>query len=92
VAPEPSPHVLMLMRSIIVHDDMQRDIAGERLVEGAQELEEFLMPMSLLAVTDHLTLQGLQRGEERRCAIALVVMRHGPATAFLERQARLCPI
>jgi len=82
----------MLMRSIIVHDDMQRDIAGERLVEGAQELEEFLMPMSLLAVTDHLTLQGLQRGEARGGAVPLVVLGQSPPPTLCGRQARLGPI
>ncbi len=48
VALEPGPHVLVRMRPIIVHDDMQRDIARELLVEGAQELEEFLMPVPLI--------------------------------------------
>jgi len=78
MAREPRPHVLVLMCAIIVHDDMQRDVPGKRLVEDAQELEEFLMPMPLIAVTDHLTLQGLQRGEERGGAVPLVVMGQSP--------------
>ncbi len=82
----------MLMRSIIVYDDMQRDIAGERPIEGAQELEEFLVPMPLKALTDHLPLLGIERGKERRGTIALAGMGHGPAPSLLERQAGLRPI
>ena len=62
---------------------MQGDIARERLVESAQELEEFLMPMSLISLADHLALQSLQSGEKCGCAVALVVMGHGPAKRLL---------
>ena len=77
----------------IVHDNMQRDIARERFVESAQELEEFLVPMSLISLADYLALQSLQSGEKCGRAVALVVMGHGPAKRLpLERQAGLRPI
>ena len=61
MALQPSSHLGMLMGSVIIHDKMKGNLPGELLVEGAQELEKLLMPMAFIALTDHLSLQGLQR-------------------------------
>src|SRR3984893_15471204 len=45
--------------------------------------------MSLIALSDHLSLQDFQSGEQRGRSVALIVMRHGSATALFQRQARL---
>ena len=47
------------------------------------------MPMAFITLADDLALQNFQRGKERGCAIAFVVMSHGAATSFLQRQAGL---
>ena len=46
---QPVPNVVVLMSSIVVHDQMQRYLARELLVQGTQEAEEFLMSMALIA-------------------------------------------
>ena len=48
---------------IAVRYKMQRDLAWEPGVNRAQKLEEFLMPMPLIALANHLPLQYLQSGE-----------------------------
>ena len=63
VAFQPGTNVFMLMRPIVVHDQMQRHLARELLVERTQETEEFLMSVSLIALAHHLSLQNLQRSE-----------------------------
>src|ERR1700676_461259 len=80
------------MSSIVVHDQMQRHLARELLVQRTQEAEKLLMSMALIALSDHLSLQGVQRRESSCSSIAFVVMGHGSATAFFERQAGLGPI
>src|SRR5271155_4112966 len=43
----------------------------------------------LHAAPEHRAVQHIEGGEQGGCAVALVVMGHGPALAGLERQARL---
>jgi hypothetical protein len=47
------------------------------------------MPVSLVTLPHHPSLKDLQGREQRRSAVALIVMRHGSATALLQRQTRL---
>ena len=53
---------------------MQGEVGRERTVETPQELQEFLMSMTPVALADDLAGQHVQRGEQRRRAVALVVM------------------
>src|SRR5687768_1736749 len=89
---QPSPHIGMFVSSIIINDEMKWDLTWKLLIEGAEEAEELLMPMPLIALADHLALQHLQRGEQSRGAVPLVIVGHGPTTSFFEGQAWLCPI
>src|SRR5215831_6148640 len=59
------------------------------LIDEAEELEPFLVTVPFLAQTEHLTISGIQGGEQGRRAIALVIMRHSLATSGFERQAGL---
>ena len=43
-------------------------------VNPLQEVEEFGGPVTLVAMTDHRTSGNVERGEQRRCAIADVGM------------------
>ena len=47
------------------------------------------MPVALHAVADDLAVEHVERGEQRRRAVALVVVGHRPAAARLHRQPRL---
>ena len=51
--------------------------------------QPFLVPVALHVFAQYLTSQHVQRGKERRGSVALVVVGHRWAAAFLQRQARL---
>ena len=47
------------------------------------------MSMPCIALTDNPALQNLQGGEQGRRSVALVIVRHGPATPLFQRQTGL---
>ena len=53
---QPRLHLGMLVRPVVVYDQMQGNIAGELGVDAAQESQELLMAMPLVAFTDDLAL------------------------------------
>ena len=66
------------------------DLAGrDGALDGVEEADELLMAMLLHAAPDHGSVEHVERGEQRRRAVAFVVVGHGPAFAGLERQAGL---
>ena len=64
----------MLVAAVVVQDDVQREVARERAVETPQELEEFLVRMTPVAFADDRAGQHVQRREQRRRAVARVVV------------------
>src|ERR1700676_4170104 len=57
---QPGLHVGMLVRAVVVHDEMQRHLAGKLLVQPPEEPDELLVAMSLMALSDDTPLQHLQ--------------------------------
>ena len=51
-------------------------------VDLVEEADEFLMPMARHALADDLAVEHVERGEQRRCAVPLVVMRIVPQRPF----------
>ena len=62
---------------------------GRGVVEQAQKLEPFLMPMLFLTESVVLAVGGIKGREQSRGAVALVVVGHGLAASPLEGQAGL---
>ena len=58
-------------------------------LDGIQEADELLMPMTLHAAPDHLAVEDVEGGEQCGGAVPLVIMCHRPAAPRLDRQARL---
>ena len=75
---QPGPHGRMFMRAVVVQNEVEVEARGERAVELAKKLQELLMPMPAVALADDLPGQHVQRGEQGRCPVALVVMRECP--------------
>ena len=67
---------------------MLRDLT----VETLEETEKLLVALPAHALRDHRALQHVQRSEQRRRPVALVVVGHRSRAAALERQARLGPV
>ena len=89
MALEPGTDLRVLVGGVVVEDDVD-DLAGRHLgLDGVEEADELLMPVALHAAADDLALEHVERGEQGRRAVALVVVGHGAAAALLQRQAGL---
>ena len=58
-------------------------------LDGVEEADELLMPVALHVAADDGAVEHVEGGEQRRRAVALVVVRHGAGAALLHRQSRL---
>ena len=56
---------------------------------GFQKADELLMAMTMDVAAHHRAVEHVERGEQGRRAVSLVVMGHGPGVALLQRQPRL---
>ena len=65
---------------------------GDLLLDDIEEANELLMAMALHVAADHRAVEDVHRGEQRRRAVALIVMRHGSGAALLQRQSGLCAV
>ena len=86
---EPGFNGGMLVRSIVVADEVQVFVFRCFPVDLAQELQPFGVAMTLLALTDHGDVEGIERGKERRRAMTFVVMGHRRGASLLQRQTGL---
>src|SRR3984957_13008258 len=79
----------MLMGGVVVEDDVNYLASRNLDLDGIQETNELLMTMALHVATDDSAVEDVQRGEQGRGAVALVIVRHGAEPTLLQRQARL---
>ena len=85
VAGEPLTHLRMLVGGVIVEDDVH-DLSGRHLRRNSiQEADELLVTMALHATADDLAFEHVKSGEQRCCAVALVVVGHRSGAALLHR-------
>src|SRR6202521_6208072 len=54
---EPSPHLGMLVRGIVVDDEMEVPVRRGLAIDVVEKADELLMPMTGHALADHLALQ-----------------------------------
>src|SRR4029453_3272774 len=86
---EPSAHLGMLMRGVIVEDHVDH-LAGRHLaLDRVQEADELLVAVARHAAADHPAVEDVERGEQGGGAVALVVVRPGAGFAGLQWQAGL---
>ena len=86
---EPSFDLRMFVGGVIVDDGFDHFADGHRALNLVEKANELLVPVLLHAAADHAAVEHVERREQRRCAVALVVMRHGAAASRLQRQPRL---
>ena len=92
IAFEPSSHLGMLVGGVIVDDGVDRLTRGDLLLDDIEEANEFLMAMALHVPADHRAVEDVHRGEQRRRAVPLIVVCHGPGATLLQRQSGLCAV
>jgi hypothetical protein len=71
---EPCLYCGMLMRSIVVHDDMDVKLGWHNSIDMLQELEELAVPMPGQTALDDFAAQSVERGKDRSCSVAPIVM------------------
>ena len=87
---QPCQHLGVLVRGIVVENDVEQFARRHLGLDGVEEADELLVPVALHAVADDPALQHVQGGANRVVVpFPLVVVRHGAVAAFLPRQARL---
>ena len=92
VSVEPLTHLRMLVGGVVVEDHVH-DLSGRHLrLDGVEEADELLVTMALHASANDLAFEYIESGEQRRCAMAFVVVGHRPGAALLHRQAGLSAV
>src|SRR4051812_32535654 len=71
---KPAPYRRRLVGSIVVEDQVQIELCRRGLVDPAQEADELDGAVLEHALADPLAAQDVERGEEGRGAVALVVV------------------
>jgi hypothetical protein len=82
----------MLVRGIIIEHCVD-PLAGWHLtLDGTEETDEFEVAMALHATADHRAVEHAKCGEQGGSAVPLVIVGHGLAAAWLDRQTRLAVV
>ena len=79
----------MLMRGVIVDDQMHFALGRGLAVDGVEKADELLMPVAAHALADDLAVEDVERGEQSGRAGPLIIMSRRAAAAALHRQPRL---
>lgn len=83
VSGEPFLDLVLLMRSVIVEDHMDRLVSGYFAVDPIEEADKLLMTLHVLPYDG--SVEHVERGKQRGRAMALVVVGQGSGAAFLHR-------
>ena len=86
---QPLSDLGMLVRRVVITDQMQILVLGRLAVNLAQETEPFDMAVTLGVTGNHGTIQRAHRREQRSRAVAFVVVGHRFPPSLLERQTGL---
>ena len=82
----------MLVGGVVVDDGVDRLSRRDLFLDDIEEANEFLMAMALHVAADDRAVEDVHRGEQRRRAVPLIVVRHGSGATLLQRQSGLCAV
>lgn len=88
-ARQPGFHARMLVRAVVVHDEMNIHACRDLGLDPAQEGQELLMPVTRLAVGEYVAAEDIEGRKERSRAMALVVVRDSLGITQPQRKHRL---
>ena len=89
---EPFHDLGVPVSGIIVDNGVDRLVLRNVGLDGVQEADELLMPVSLHAPPDDLAFENVEGGKQCGRAVAFIVVGHRPGAPSLQRQSGLCPI
>ncbi len=61
---QPGPHVRVVVRGVVVEDQMHLQALGNLTIDRAQELQKLHVPVTRQALSDHRAGQDIERGEQ----------------------------
>src|SRR6185437_17126995 len=86
---KPALHFGVFVRAVVVGDDVDL-LAGRCLsIDEAEKRNPIFVCMPVTALAEDSTIQRVQRGEQCRRSMPLIVVRHGFSPTFLHGQAWL---
>src|SRR5215203_7078924 len=71
---QPGHDVVVGVGAVVVEDHVDLESLWDLTVNGAQELQELAVAVPGKTLADHHSGQHVQRGEQGRCPVALVVV------------------
>src|SRR5271166_3342584 len=86
---KPGPHFGMFMSRVIIGNGVDDFPRRNLSLDGIREADELLVAVTLHVAADHAAAKDVERGKQRRGAMPLVVVGHGPAPALLQGPPRL---
>jgi hypothetical protein len=89
---EPSADHGRFMRPIVVEDEMHVQLRRDMGLNRVEELPKFSRPLSVMELPNDAACLDFQGGEERRRAMATIVMRPALDLSRAHRQQRTCAI
>lgn len=89
MAGEPASNFRRLVGGVVVHDEVEFHVGRDEPFDALEKLEELLVTMAPMAGADHLPCGHVQGREERRSAVAHVVVRAGLGVIHVHGQQRL---
>lgn len=89
MAGQPCADLRMRMGGVVVGNGMDQSASRHRSLNGVEEADELLVAVLLHASADHAAVRHIDSDKQCGCAVAHVVVRHGPAAALVQRRAWL---
>ena len=89
---EPLDDVGMFVGGIVVDDNMDHLFPWYSGLDDIEKPDELLMAMALHALPDDLALKDIERCEQGRDAVPLVIVGHGASAPLLHRQTGLAAV
>ena len=92
VAKKPLLDLGCFVRAVVVEDQMDAQIRGNKLIDVPQEADEIDAAVAALDLADDRAGGDIQRREQRRRAIAPIVVGARLGSSIVHRQRRLGPV
>ena len=92
IAVEPGFDLRVLVRRVVVENEVQFQIGVDPPLDTADEAEELLMAVPGETLVNDLAGGHVECSEEGRGAVPLVVVSHRPGASLLQGETRLGPV
>ena len=71
---EPALDLGALVCAVVIHDQVDFLIGGKVSLQVVEKTDEFPAAVAVLAGPDHLAVENIEGGKQRRCAVTLVIV------------------